>query len=39
MQLMDVLSDVRGIMLRAHYHFDQDEVSSSYYHLIYDNTS
>lgn len=25
-QLMDVLRDVKGIMLKAHYHFDQDEV-------------
>ncbi|KAH9636208.1 hypothetical protein HF086_007160 [Spodoptera exigua] len=25
-QLMDVLRDMKGIMLKAHYHFDQDEV-------------
>lgn len=25
-QLMDVLRDIKGIMLKAHYHFDQDEV-------------
>lgn len=25
-QLMDVLRDLKGIMLKAHYHFDQDEV-------------
>lgn len=25
-QLMDVLRDLRGIMLKAHYHLDQDEV-------------
>ena len=28
-QLMDVLRDLKGIMLKAHYHFDQDEVDVS----------
>lgn len=29
-QLLDLLSDVKGIMIRAHYHFDQDEVSERF---------
>lgn len=27
-ELMDVLMDLKAVMLRAHFHFDQDEVSN-----------